>query len=214
MGSCVLFTCPCPLYSLGPIPPASMISLSNLVGRFRYWAFHISYQACSSSVNFSPITSWGGSLIARNTSNLSCSCCAHLNSCSQAIQLSQTRKSLRGSRQKLSSTSSPAVPDGSPTVGGSKALAAAHPLLDISYSGRPKLSSSAWLMGATGMASMLTGEKLMEPLGGCWRASLSCSQSCSGYISSSDSGRNNGVGVLAGHILSSTSAVRAHFWLV
>jgi len=50
---------------------------------------------------------------SRNTSDLSCSCCAHLNSCSQAIQLSWTTKSLRGSRQKPSGTSSPVAPDGS-----------------------------------------------------------------------------------------------------
>src|SRR5882724_9502699 len=78
MVSFVLITCPCPLYSLGPIPPASMISLSNLVGWFRYWAFHISYQACSSSVNFSAIMNWGSSLISRNTSNLSRSCWSQL----------------------------------------------------------------------------------------------------------------------------------------
>jgi len=103
----VLTTCPCSLSYLGPIPPTSMISLSNPAGWFRYWAFHISYRACSSSVNISAITNWCGNLIARNASDLSHSCRAHLNSCSQAIQLSLTRKSSSESRQKLSSTSSP-----------------------------------------------------------------------------------------------------------
>src|SRR5882724_8652771 len=45
-------------------------------------------------------------------------------------------------------------------------------------------------------------------------ASYGCSPSWSRYVSSSELGRNNGIGVLAGHIWSSTSAVWARFWLV
>src|SRR5882724_1082310 len=69
-------------------------------------------------------------------------------------------------------------------------------------------------MGATEVASMLTGKKLREPSACWWWSSSSCSLSWSGYVSSSESGRNSSMVVWEGHIWSSASAVWAHFQLV
>jgi len=91
--------------------PRPNISLSNPASWFRYWDFHTFYQPCSSSVNLSAIKRCGSSVIAKKVHALSHSCCADLNSCSQVIQLSQIRKSLKVSRKNPGGTSSSGIPD-------------------------------------------------------------------------------------------------------